>query len=498
MTFKLRTALLLIGLVGLSCAPSTETPDGLSRTAGWKGAEPKSPDAFTFVVMSDRTSGHVSGQLAVAVEKMNLLRPDFVISVGDLIEGYNEDRKQLASEWQEFDALVHKLKAPFFYCAGNHDVSNDVMLDEYVSRHGVSGKSYYSFNYRGCHFVVLNSNSAFHKAGHADEQIKWLADDIGEAPEARHVFVFYHHPLFEDTKLWPRLSKLLPVGKTTIFNGHWHGLNYKNAGGIPTYVLGATAAEVHEPDFRMFAHVSVDAGTPDVALLPIHEIYTLEYAQDATLLNDLARTTSMGMLYRSGGSLVWRQGNPLDVPVMATLGWETAGWTISPASATLTIDPGAEKTTVFKCDPPTGPANPTRTITYAFKNASGKERALSLSRALKVRADISVPRTSGIAVDGKLDDWKGIGPMHSADESCVYRGRSIHSGNGDSSFSLRAATDGALLYVAVEVTDDQIVLGGKFPWLNDAVEFFWDARPPEKRNGKHGQGTGQLIVVVPE
>src|SRR5206468_2697058 len=42
---------------------------------------------FQFVIVTDRTGGHRPGVFGEAVRKINLLQPEFVISVGDLIEG---------------------------------------------------------------------------------------------------------------------------------------------------------------------------------------------------------------------------------------------------------------------------------------------------------------------------------------------------------------------------------------------------------------------------
>ena len=41
-----------------------------------------------------------------AVERINLMQPAFVISVGDLIEGYSRDKGRVASEWKEFQSYV--------------------------------------------------------------------------------------------------------------------------------------------------------------------------------------------------------------------------------------------------------------------------------------------------------------------------------------------------------------------------------------------------------
>ena len=46
------------------------------------------PDNFQFAIVTDRTGGHRAGVFEDAIRKLNLLQPEFVISVGDLIEGY--------------------------------------------------------------------------------------------------------------------------------------------------------------------------------------------------------------------------------------------------------------------------------------------------------------------------------------------------------------------------------------------------------------------------
>src|SRR5580692_1064901 len=53
-------------------------------------------DTFHFVVVSDRTGGHRARIFSQAVQQINLLQPAFVVSVGDLIEGYTKDTARLA------------------------------------------------------------------------------------------------------------------------------------------------------------------------------------------------------------------------------------------------------------------------------------------------------------------------------------------------------------------------------------------------------------------
>lgn len=112
------------------------------------------PEDFQFVVVGDRTGGHRPGVFVRAMDQINLLRPEFVVSVGDLVEGYTHDRELLASQWEELDAAVDKLDMPFFYTVGNHDMSNNLMRELWHHR---LGKDYYYFVYRGVLFISLNT-----------------------------------------------------------------------------------------------------------------------------------------------------------------------------------------------------------------------------------------------------------------------------------------------------------------------------------------------------
>lgn len=78
-------------------------PDGPKP---WTGLDIEAPDdQFQFAIVTDRTSGMRPGVFSEAVHKLNLLRPPFVMSVGDLINGYTRDLPKLRRQWEEFDDL---------------------------------------------------------------------------------------------------------------------------------------------------------------------------------------------------------------------------------------------------------------------------------------------------------------------------------------------------------------------------------------------------------
>lgn len=63
--------------------------------------------AFRFAIVSDRTGGMQQGIFKQTIYKVNLMQPEFVISVGDLIDGYTEDPNVWNAQWDEFNAVLH-------------------------------------------------------------------------------------------------------------------------------------------------------------------------------------------------------------------------------------------------------------------------------------------------------------------------------------------------------------------------------------------------------
>src|SRR5258706_10251379 len=178
------------------------------------------PNHFQFVVVSDRTGGARPGVFEDGLRKINLLQPEFVMSVGDLIQGGTRDRLAIETQWRQFRSWVDQLEMPFFFVPGNHDISNEVMADEWIKRFG---KSYYHFVYRDVLFLCLNTEDpppTRMSAGQRD----YVARALAENQKVRWTLVFMHKPLwdYEEETGWREIEALLKGRKHTVFAGHRH------------------------------------------------------------------------------------------------------------------------------------------------------------------------------------------------------------------------------------------------------------------------------------
>ncbi len=197
------------------------------------------PDNFQFAIVADRTGGHRPGVFADAVEKLNLLKPEFVMSIGDLIEGYSEDNAELNHQWNEFDGLVNKLQMPFFYVPGNHDISNEVMAKKWQKR---LGQTYYHFTYHNVLFLCLNTEDTC-KGCIGHQQIEYFQKILKANRNVRWTLVFMHQPLWrkgETLENWEKFESLLADRPYTVFAGHTHKYNKSVRKGGRYYVLAIT------------------------------------------------------------------------------------------------------------------------------------------------------------------------------------------------------------------------------------------------------------------
>lgn len=150
----LRAALAGAAYPGLAHAIAAGPTAEAGQAGAWTQAPGGRPLALRFVVIGDNTGVARPGVFDAAMRQIAWLAPDFVLSVGDLIEGYTEDRDEIARQWGAIEASIAKAGRPFVFTPGNHDVDNAETLDAWRSRRG---PGYYSFTCKGALFIILNT-----------------------------------------------------------------------------------------------------------------------------------------------------------------------------------------------------------------------------------------------------------------------------------------------------------------------------------------------------
>lgn len=228
-------------------------------THSLKGAKPwtdkaflDDPQEFHFAIVADRTGGERKGFFGKAMDSLNLLRPSFVMSVGDLIDGGGRSESDLRKQWDELNAFVNRLEMPFFYVVGNHDIwtgfkgmtpARQVSMDLWKEQFGTN--TYYNFIYKGCHFVCLDSMEDHdyyppRTPGFTQRQIDWAAKEILARRDARWTFIFLHKPLDFTSDRWIAFEKQIASCNFTVFCGDWHNHCTAVRNGKKFYMIGTT------------------------------------------------------------------------------------------------------------------------------------------------------------------------------------------------------------------------------------------------------------------
>jgi 3',5'-cyclic AMP phosphodiesterase CpdA len=214
-----------------------------------------------FAIISDLTGGERAGIFNIAVEGLMALQPDFILSVGDLIDGGLEDTDKLNQQWLSFSDRINKTNIPFYPVVGNHDISNLVMRNWWQEN---IAPRYYHIRHKDMLFLMLDSEDypderfsemaqirlegiAVYKENPADfpntdyaklferkygqirtKQTEYFTQVLKDNADAKWTFVLMHKPMWKqaDKTGFALIEKTLQGRNYTVLNGHTHTYHY--------------------------------------------------------------------------------------------------------------------------------------------------------------------------------------------------------------------------------------------------------------------------------
>lgn len=373
-------------------------------------------DTVRFAVIGDRTSGHIEGIFGAVLEEIERMRPEIILSVGDYIEGHTDDSIVLDGRWQEFTEIIADVSVPFYFVPGNNDIEYDIqerLFEKYAA------KTYYSFDYRYIHFVMVDNSRWESWEEMPEDQMKWLENDLKTHADAAMTMVFMHKPFWYRTLSAGERDSghelFVKYGADAVFCGHFHTYFTGEYDGIRYTTIGSSGGGM-EPGISgigyQFGWVTVDDGGIHIA--PID--HGAVRAWDDVRAGELRLKYTMELLGCTNTKLrlsdtltVPEQSFDLTIhnystqfPIADTLTWQIPeNWTVAPKSAPLNIAPGESQTVTF-----TGTAsqNPFQCPTAHYTVPARKDRPLDMTHSLLLAREASASEAKTITIDGKLDE----------------------------------------------------------------------------------------------
>ena len=143
--------------------------------------------------------------------------PELILHVGDVVEaGLPDEYKAYATQ-------------------GNHETRWDERVGELVNLY--MGKSQYSFNCGGIHFIALDPTQLLQEPGYfSQKQLEWLENDLKETGKATPIVIYLHYSIGDHHYFIMNQGKLFEAVESynvrAIFTSHVHKENVWKQNGI--------------------------------------------------------------------------------------------------------------------------------------------------------------------------------------------------------------------------------------------------------------------------
>jgi predicted MPP superfamily phosphohydrolase len=198
-------------------------------------------------------------KMAECVALMNEQKVDFLIELGDLKDQAKPPaEKSTLAYLRAIEGAFQKFKGSAYHVLGNHDMDS-ISKAQFLAVATNTGiprtSSYYSFDLKGLHFVVLDANyradGSDYNAGNFQwtdanvpkAELAWLRADLAAA--SRPVVAFVHQQLdgkgshYVKNARDVRLALQKHKNVLAVFQGHNHAGHYSRIEGVHYYTLKA-------------------------------------------------------------------------------------------------------------------------------------------------------------------------------------------------------------------------------------------------------------------
>ncbi len=462
---------------------------------------------FRFAIVSDRNGGMRPGIFRDAVHKLNLLQPEFVLSVGDLIDGYTEKPEVWNREWKEFDDMVNQLDMPFFYVPGNHDTSNQLLTKVWREKHG---RDYYYFIHKNVLFIALNTEDLLDNkdGGISKKQSDYVIQALKDHPDVQWTLIFMHRPLWSygDQAGYEKIEEKLKGRNYTVFSGHHHNYEYQKRNGMDHYILATTGGGsymrgVQFGEFDQITWVTMKESGPKVAHIEFDHIYDKEIVTKEN--KSMVQALRMGEWLQTTPVILPEQAtsnttipiiisNPSEYPMQIQGAFTDSLVSFEPMGVNIMVSPNSDTTLNLKAkwDHTTSihalnehAVEITMKATYNQK--SGEKLSLPATKRIIFDAvnSLKTPEES-IVVDADLNEWSDA--LFTTISNPVYMHEDWDwKGIEDGTFSFATQMDDRNLYVAMRATDQKQIISNTVTNLQDKFFVRIDPHAEEKRKTEY-------------
>ncbi len=232
---------------------------------------------FTFAYLADihvQPELHAEEGFMQAVNAVNELKPDFVLTGGDLImDAMAQPYERACMLYDMYKSVSENFEMPVYNTIGNHEhfgVSKGSGVDPSHPEFGKKmyqkriGECYYSFDHKGWHFMVLDSIGLPPDSSYVGligkDQREWISQDLESVTHETPIIISTHiplvtaYPLFSGNPVGDEINSLvvndaheiLELFKDhnlrLVLQGHLHVLEDVTIGGIRFITAGAVSA----------------------------------------------------------------------------------------------------------------------------------------------------------------------------------------------------------------------------------------------------------------